>query len=53
MSRLTRWLIKFSGIKGRKQAHYRAYHSEAMTAKMRVVKAARTPGAQGKHKGGR
>ena len=48
MSRLTNWLIKFTGIKGRQQARYRAYHSEALTAKMRVVKR-----AQGKQKGGR
>lgn len=48
MSRLTRWFIKFTGIKGRQEARYRAYHSEALTAKMRVVKR-----AQGKQKGGR
>ena len=49
MSRLTRWFIKFTGIKGRQQARYRAYHSETLSAKMRVVKA----DAQGKQKGGR
>jgi len=53
MSRLARWFVKFTGIKGRQQARYRAYHSEALTAKMRVVKAARTPSGQGKQKGGR
>lgn len=53
MSRLTRWFIKFTGIKGRQQARYRAYHSETLSAKMRVVKAARTPSAQGKQKRGR
>jgi len=48
MSRLTNWFIKFTGIKGRQQARYRAYQSEALSAKMRVVKR-----AQGKQKGGR
>ncbi len=38
MSRLTNWFFKFAGIKGRKQARYRAYHSEALGAKMRLVK---------------
>ncbi len=47
MSRLTRWFIKFTGIKGRQQARYRAYQSETLSAKMRVVKR-----AQGKAKGG-
>lgn len=48
MSRLTRWFVKFTGIKGRQKARYRAYHSETLSAKMRVVKR-----AQGKHKRGR
>jgi hypothetical protein len=48
MSYLRRWFVKFTGIKGRQQARYRAYHSEALNAKLRVVKAAQTPGAQGK-----
>ncbi len=38
MSRLTGWLVKFMGLKGRKQARYRAYHSEALGAKMQLVK---------------
>jgi len=50
MSRLTRWLVKFTGIKGRKEARYRAYHSEALSAKMRVVKREQT---QNRKKGGR
>ena len=37
MSRLKKWFVKFTGIKGRKQARYRAYHSEALAARMRLV----------------
>ncbi|HQE92875.1 MAG TPA: hypothetical protein PLH19_08925 [Anaerolineae bacterium] len=49
MSRLTGWIVKFTGIKGRKQARYRAYHSEILSAKMQMVKREQTKG----HKGGR
>jgi len=38
MSRLTKWLVKFSDIKGRKQAGRRVYHSEALASRMRLVK---------------
>jgi hypothetical protein len=37
MSRLKKWFVKFTGIKGRKQARTRAYHSEALAVKMRLV----------------
>jgi hypothetical protein len=47
MSRLTGWIVKFTGIKGRKQARYRAYHSEILGAKMRVVKREQAKGKKG------
>lgn len=37
MSRLTKWFVKFTGIKGRKQARTKAYHSEVLAVKMRLV----------------
>ena len=37
MSRLKQWFVKFSGIKGRKQARSKAYHSEVLAVKIRLV----------------
>lgn len=40
MSRLTQWfgkLTKGCGFEGRKRARYRAYHSEALVGKLRLV----------------
>ena len=37
MSRLKKWFVKFSSIKGRKQARHRAYRSEVLAARMRLV----------------
>lgn len=37
MSRLKNWFVKFTGIKDRKQARYKAYQSEALAVKMRLV----------------
>lgn len=38
MSRLKKWIVKFGSIKGRKQARSRAYHSEVLASRMRLVK---------------
>ena len=37
MGRLTEWLIKLTGVRGRKQARQRAYKSETIVGKMRLV----------------
>lgn len=50
MSRLARWFGKISGsgVKGRKQARFRAYRSTVLAGKMRLVKKeCRRQGKQG------
>lgn len=37
MSRLSQWLGKLTGVRGRKQARYKAYKSETLAVKMRLV----------------
>ncbi len=49
MSRLIAMFSKFLGIQGRKKARYRAYKSEALSSKMRIVnRAAAQKGKSGR-----
>ncbi len=48
MSRLTQWLYKLTGVRGRKKARQRAYKSETLAVKIRLVEREQKSGGKSK-----